>query len=82
LLSNISGLLSEHKNLIHYNQVKKVITSTQTAPSSESYFACPLRPTEKIQTCKGQQQVVVFVAGGGSYYEYHLMHKLQEELGV
>jgi hypothetical protein len=30
LLSNISGLLSEHKNLIHYNQVKKLVTSAQS----------------------------------------------------
>ncbi len=25
--------------------------------------------------------MIVFVAGGGSYYEYEQMHKLEEELG-
>ena len=30
LLSNISGLLSDHKNLIHYNLVKKLVTQAQS----------------------------------------------------
>jgi hypothetical protein len=35
-----------------------------------------------MQLFKGTlKQVVAFVAGGGSYYEYECMHKVEQELG-
>eukprot|EP00347_Sterkiella_histriomuscorum_P002792 403366783 len=83
LISNISNLMAEQKNLIHYNIVKKTIQNIQSRiiTQNENYF--DVLTGEKSQQYKGQlKHVVVFVAGGGSYYEYECMHKLEEEMKV
>jgi Sec1 family len=42
-----------------------------------------MRPQERLNVYNRPtlRQVIVFVAGGGSFYEYECMHKLEEELG-
>ena len=64
--------------------VKKIILNAQNrviSPGQESSF-CDPKTGERLQLFKGQlRQVIVFVAGGGSYYEYECMHRLQSELG-
>jgi hypothetical protein len=80
LLSNIANLMAEQKNLINYNIVKKVIQNVQsrTVTSSDSYVDG--RTGEKYSLYKDQlKNVFVFVAGGGSFYEYECMNRLEEE---
>ena len=82
LLSKISGLLSDQKHLVHYSLVKKIIQNAQSrvvTPGDASF--CHPRTGERTQLFKGQlRTVVVFVAGGGSFYEYDCMHRLEQEL--
>jgi hypothetical protein len=41
-----------------------------------------MKPTDRLQQYRGQlRQVVVFMAGGGSYYEYECMQRLEKEFG-
>ena len=82
-MSNLQNLMAEQKNLIHYNLVKKVIqnVNARVVTQNECYFDA--QNGEKSQMYKDQlKNIVVFVAGGGSYYEYECMHKLQEEMKI
>ncbi|CDW72057.1 sec1 family protein [Stylonychia lemnae] len=83
LISNLANLMAEQKNLIHYNLVKKVIQNVQskTVVQSESYY--DIKTGEKSQQFKAQlKNVIVYVVGGGSYYEYECMKRLEDETKI
>ena len=69
---------------MHFNIVKKIIQNAQNrviSPQNDSFF-CDPKTGERLSLFKGQlRNVVVFVVGGGSFYEYDCMHKLELELG-
>ena len=83
LFSNIASLLTDQKHFIHYNLVKKVVANiTGRVVTQNEQFGDP-KTGEKYQMFRDQlKSVVVFVAGGGSFYEYEGMQKLQEETKV
>jgi hypothetical protein len=75
--------MTEQKNLINFNIVKKIITNIQNRVATQHETYCDPRTGDKFQMYREQlKNVFVFVAGGGSYYEYECMHKLEEETKV
>ena len=71
LLSNISNLIAEEKNLIHYNVVKKCIQNVQNRYITQNDFYIDMKSEQRLQMIREPiKEVVVFVCGGGSYYEY------------
>lgn len=78
--------MGDQRNLIVYNTVKQIIQNSKTirtSPTSQETAFCDPKSSERLQVFRGNlKHVVVYMAGGGTYYEYECMHRLEQELGV